>query len=169
MGDDACARLLSRVSRRGTRPPPRDVTTHRRRQSFVRTDGDGSTRVRRRQVARGAVELAARREIAAGDPVTLDYGALTNDHFLLDYGFVPTTESGDGNPHDVAALRWDLGLLDAAREVAGLAAAPFGSRGVVGGGGDVVAGRAVRAVAGGRASSIGPGRDLRERLARNFS
>ena len=78
-------------------------------------------------VARGAVELAARREIAAGDPVTLDYGALTNDHFLLDYGFVPTTESGDGNPHDVAALRWDLGLLDAAREVAGLAAAPFGA------------------------------------------
>ena len=59
--------------------------------------------------------------------MTLDYGALTNDHFLLDYGFVPTTESGDGNPHDVAALRWDLGLLDAAREVAGLAAAPFGA------------------------------------------
>ena len=108
-------------------------------------------------VARGAVELAARREIAAGDPVTLDYGALTNDHFLLDYGFVPTTESGNGNPHDVAALRWDLGLLDAAREVAGLAAAPFGAAAVVGVGVDVVAGRAVRAVAGGRASSIGPG------------
>jgi hypothetical protein len=78
-------------------------------------------------VARGAVELAARRDVAAGEPVTLDYGALTNDHFLLDYGFVPTTESGGGNPHDVAALRWDLGLLDAAREVAGLAAAPFGA------------------------------------------
>lgn len=78
-------------------------------------------------VGRGAVELAARRDVAAGEPVTLDYGALTNDHFLLDYGFVPTTESGGGNPHDVAALRWDLGLLDAAREVAGLAAAPFGA------------------------------------------
>ena len=78
-------------------------------------------------VGRGAVELAARRDVSAGEPVTLDYGALTNDHFLLDYGFVPTTESGGGNPHDVAALRWDLGLLDAAREVAGLAAAPFGA------------------------------------------
>jgi len=47
MGDGV--RVFSRVSRRGTRPPPRDVTTHRRRQSFVRTDGDGSTRVRRRR------------------------------------------------------------------------------------------------------------------------
>ena len=120
-------------------------------------------------VARGAVELAARREIAAGDPVTLDYGALTNDHFLLDYAFVPTTESGDGNPHDVAALRWDLGLLDAAREVAGLAAAPFGAA--------AAASSAATRRRGTRRSRRGrrtrfvdwAWRDLRERLARNFS
>ena len=120
-------------------------------------------------VDRGAVELAARREIAAGDPVTLDYGALTNDHFLLDYGFVPTTESGDGNPHDVAALRWDLGLLDAAREVAGLAAAPFGAAASSVGGSAI--GSETRRSRRGRRTRFGDWawRDLRERLARNFS
>ena len=107
-------------------------------------------------VARGAVELAARREIAAGDPVTLDYGALTNDHFLLDYGFVPTTESGNGNPHDVAASVGPR-VTRRGEGSGGARGRAVRSRAAVGGGGDVVAGRAVRAVAGGRASSIGPG------------
>jgi histone-lysine N-methyltransferase SETD3 len=82
--------------------------------------------------------------LRAGDAVTLCYGALNNDAFLLDYGFVPRGgvlgEGEDGtstvatfrddaidlNPHDSAGLRWDLGLLEAAREVAGLSATPFG-------------------------------------------
>ena len=40
------------------------------------------------------------------------------------YGFVPA----GGNPHDTAGLRWDIGLLEGAREVAGLSAVPFGRK-----------------------------------------
>jgi histone-lysine N-methyltransferase SETD3 len=89
--------------------------------------------------------MVATRDVRAGEAVTLNYGALTNDEFLLDYGFLPEavlpsydssgghSESDSGtsipplaNPHDVARLRWDLGALHAAREVAGLSAVPFG-------------------------------------------
>ena len=41
---------------------------------------------------------------------------------LQDYGFIIP-----GNPHDTAGLQFTSGLLDFAREVAGLSGAPFGS------------------------------------------
>lgn len=81
----------------------------------------------------GAIEMVAARRVKAGEEITLNYGNLTNDAFLLDYGFVPSSSSSDGggggggNPHDTAGLRWDIGLLEAAREVAGLSAVPFGA------------------------------------------
>jgi len=84
----------------------------------------------------GAIEMVAARSLKAGEGVSLNYGDMTNDAFLLDYGFIPSgsEEDGDvdargntrGNPHDAAGLRWDIGLLEAAREVAGLSAVPFG-------------------------------------------
>ena len=69
----------------------------------------------------GAIEMVASRPLRAGDEVTLNYGNLSNDHFLLDYGFVPQGI----NKHDTASLRWDVSYLEAAREVAGLAQVPF--------------------------------------------
>ena len=69
----------------------------------------------------GTIEMVACRPIRAGDEVTLNYGNLSNDYFLLDYGFVPQGTNG----HDNASLRWDVSYLEAAREVAGLAQVPF--------------------------------------------
>ena len=77
----------------------------------------------------GAIEMAATKSLKTGDEVSLNYGNLTNDAFLLDYGFVPLESAGanGGNPYDAAGLRWDVGLLEAAREIAGLSAVPFGA------------------------------------------
>lgn len=61
----------------------------------------------------GALELVARRDIQLGEEVTFCYGKeLSNDDFLLDYGFVP-----ESNPHDDTLLAWANGvMLDSARE-----------------------------------------------------
>jgi len=68
-----------------------------------------------------AVALVAKQRIAAGTPVLISYGPLSNDFLLLDYGFV-----GRNNPHDTCALRFSSGLLEIAREVAGLGHIPLG-------------------------------------------
>ena len=70
-----------------------------------------------RGTAGGAIELVALRAIAAGEEVSYCYGArLSNDDFLLDYGFVPTD-----NAHDDCSLAWDQSgaLLQSACDVAG--------------------------------------------------
>ena len=55
-----------------------------------------------RVAAGGAVELVALRDVARGDALTRCYGdRLSNDDFLLDFGFVPPA-----NAHDGAALAW---------------------------------------------------------------
>ena len=60
-----------------------------------------------RRLQSGAVEMRARHPVAAGQPLLLSYGDLSNDFLLLDYGFLV-----DGNPHDSVQLRFDLGLLE---------------------------------------------------------
>jgi histone-lysine N-methyltransferase SETD3 len=51
--------------------------------------------------------LCAQTQIAAGEPLLLSYGPLSNDFLLMDYGFVIP-----GNPHDRVALRFDMNLLN---------------------------------------------------------
>jgi histone-lysine N-methyltransferase SETD3 len=46
---------------------------------------------------------------------------LSNDELLLDYGFIVKD-----NPFDCVKLRWDLKLIELAREIGGLTAAPMG-------------------------------------------
>jgi hypothetical protein len=58
----------------------------------------------------GALALVAARDLAAGEPIRISYGALPNDFLLLDYGFVE-----EGNPHDDVALRFDPAMLRAGR------------------------------------------------------
>jgi hypothetical protein len=70
----------------------------------------------------GAMELRALVPLPPGEPLLLSYGPLSNDFLLMDYGFIVP-----GNPHDRAALRFSAGLIDFAREVAGLGALPFGA------------------------------------------
>lgn len=45
-------------------------------------------------------------QIAAGEPLLLSYGPLSNDFLLMDYGFLCP-----GNPHDRVTLRFDVDLL----------------------------------------------------------
>lgn len=66
--------------------------------------------------------LKALQPLAAGTPLLLSYGALSNDYLFMDYGFIIP-----GNAHDRTGLHFTAGLLDIAREVAGLSGAPFGS------------------------------------------
>jgi hypothetical protein len=54
----------------------------------------------------GAVGLAVKRDVAAGEALLLSYGPLSNDFLLLDYGFLVP-----GSPHDTVTLRFDVGLL----------------------------------------------------------
>lgn len=70
----------------------------------------------------GSVCLQALTPLSPGEPLLMSYGALPNDFLLMDYGFIIP-----GNPNDRAALHFTAGLLDFAREVAGLSGAPFGS------------------------------------------
>ncbi|MQL92182.1 hypothetical protein Taro_024806 [Colocasia esculenta] len=55
-------------------------------------------------------------------PITLNYGCLSNDLFLLDYGFVMSP-----NPYDHVELKYDAILLDAASVAMGAAASSFSS------------------------------------------
>ncbi|KAK9091472.1 hypothetical protein Sjap_024649 [Stephania japonica] len=66
--------------------------------------------------------VVAEKQINQNDSITLNYGCLSNDFFLLDYGFVITS-----NPFDCIELRYDGGLLDAASMAAGISSPNFSS------------------------------------------
>ena len=70
----------------------------------------------------GGVELVTTRDLRPGEPIELSYGNLSNDDLLLDYGFIV-----EDNPHDTVKLRWDLKLIELAREIGGLGTAPVGA------------------------------------------
>lgn len=52
----------------------------------------------------------------------LNYGSLSNDSFLLDYGFVVVS-----NPYDTIEIKYDEQLLNAASMAAGVAYGKFSS------------------------------------------
>lgn len=54
-------------------------------------------------------------EIKQDDPILLNYGLLSNDFFLLDYGFVLVS-----NPYDYIELKYDVAFLEAASMAAGI-------------------------------------------------
>ncbi|PKA61438.1 [Fructose-bisphosphate aldolase]-lysine N-methyltransferase, chloroplastic [Apostasia shenzhenica] len=66
--------------------------------------------------------VVAEKEIEQDNPITLNYGFLSNDLFLLDYGFVIPS-----NPYDYVELKYDATLLDAAGMAAGLSSPSFSS------------------------------------------
>ncbi|CAA7395689.1 unnamed protein product [Spirodela intermedia] len=66
--------------------------------------------------------VVSKTSIETDVPVTLNYGCLTNDFFLLDYGFVISS-----NPHDHVELKYDGVLLDAAAIAAGVPSPSFSS------------------------------------------
>ncbi|KAF6150820.1 hypothetical protein GIB67_020903 [Kingdonia uniflora] len=68
------------------------------------------------------VTVIAETHIKQNDPVLLNYGCLSNDFFLLDYGFVIPS-----NPYDSIELRYDGALLDAASMAAGIQSPNFSS------------------------------------------
>lgn len=67
-------------------------------------------------------QVVAKKEIEQNTPVTLNYGCLSNDLFMLDYGFVVPS-----NPYDQVELRYDDSLLDAASMAAGVSSPSFSS------------------------------------------
>lgn len=69
--------------------------------------GSPNCRVRPRGGTEGGVQLEALRSLQAGEPLTINYGDLPNDFFLLDYGFVVPD-----NPHDYIELRYDSAMLE---------------------------------------------------------
>lgn len=66
--------------------------------------------------------MTSKTSIETDAPVTLNYGSLTNDLFLLDYGFVISS-----NPHDHVELKYDGVLLDAAAIATGASSPSFSS------------------------------------------
>ncbi|MCD7446560.1 hypothetical protein HAX54_010752 [Datura stramonium] len=68
------------------------------------------------------VKVVAGREIKQNDPLLLNYGCLSSDLFLLDYGFVIPA-----NPYDCIELKYDAALLDAASMAAGVSSPNFSS------------------------------------------
>ena len=62
----------------------------------------------------------AEAEIKQNDHLALNYGCLNNDLFLLDYGFVVSS-----NPYDCIELRYDGALLDAVSMAAGVSSPCF--------------------------------------------
>ena len=69
-----------------------------------------------------ANQVVAETQVKENDPLLLNYGCLSNDFFLLDYGFVV-----ESNPYDTIELKYDEGLLDAASMAAGVASPKFSS------------------------------------------
>ncbi|XP_078160618.1 uncharacterized protein LOC144556019 isoform X1 [Carex rostrata] len=69
-----------------------------------------------------SVKVVAKKEIEQNTPVTLNYGCLSNDLFMLDYGFVVPS-----NPYDQVELRYDDSLLDATSMAAGVSSPSFSS------------------------------------------
>lgn len=68
------------------------------------------------------IKVVADREIKQNDPLLLNYGCLSNDFFLLDYGFVIPS-----NPYDNIELKYDGALMDAASMAAGISSPNFSS------------------------------------------
>ncbi|XP_054825106.1 uncharacterized protein LOC129322761 [Prosopis cineraria] len=66
------------------------------------------------------VKVVADTEIKQDDPLLLNYGFLSNDLFLLDYGFVIPS-----NPYDCIELKYDGAFLDAASMAAGVSSPNF--------------------------------------------
>lgn len=60
-------------------------------------------------------QVVAQQDLERGDALVLNYGPLSNDILLLDYGFVIPN-----NPYDRVELRFELQLLEAACFAAGL-------------------------------------------------
>lgn len=61
----------------------------------------------------GTLAMVTTREVAAGEPILISYGALPNDFLLLDYGFIIPD-----NPYDTVQLRFDRNLVEASKAVA---------------------------------------------------
>lgn len=61
-------------------------------------------------------------DIEHSDPLLLNYGGLSNDLFLLDYGFVIPS-----NAYDLVELKYDGALMDAASMAAGVSSTNFSS------------------------------------------
>ncbi|KAL8241802.1 hypothetical protein R6Q59_012104 [Mikania micrantha] len=68
------------------------------------------------------VKVVAGMNIKERSHMTLNYGCLNNDLFLLDYGFVVPS-----NPYDCIELKYDGGLFDAASMAAGVSNPNFSS------------------------------------------
>ncbi|XP_020584435.1 histone-lysine N-methyltransferase setd3 isoform X2 [Phalaenopsis equestris] len=68
------------------------------------------------------VKVVAETHIDQDSPILLNYGYLSNDLFLLDYGFVIPS-----NPFDHVELKYDGTLLEAAAMAAGLSSPRFSS------------------------------------------
>lgn len=68
------------------------------------------------------LKVVAEKQISRDDPLLLNYGCLSNDFFLLDYGFVIAA-----NPYDCVELKYDPALLDAASMAAGISSPNFSS------------------------------------------
>uniref|UniRef100_A0ACD5Z548 Uncharacterized protein n=1 Tax=Avena sativa TaxID=4498 RepID=A0ACD5Z548_AVESA len=67
-----------------------------------------------------SVKVVAETQIDQNAAVTLNYGCYPNDFYLLDYGFVVTS-----NPYDQVELSYDGNLLDAASMAAGVTSPNF--------------------------------------------
>ncbi|URE43760.1 Rubisco LSMT substrate-binding [Musa troglodytarum] len=67
-----------------------------------------------------SIKVVADMQIKQDTHVLLNYGSLSNDFFLLDYGFVIPS-----NPHDHVELKYDEALLDAASLAAGVSSSSF--------------------------------------------
>ncbi|XWS34440.1 hypothetical protein CRYUN_Cryun21dG0038800 [Craigia yunnanensis] len=68
------------------------------------------------------IKVVAERDIKQNDPLLLNYGCLSNDFFLLDYGFVIPS-----NPYDYIELKYDGAFMDAASMAAGVSSPNFSS------------------------------------------
>ncbi|GAU12915.1 hypothetical protein TSUD_74020 [Trifolium subterraneum] len=77
---------------------------------IVQEQETGSTKMR----------VVAEKAIKQDDPLLLCYGGLSNDLFILDYGFVIHS-----NPYDCIELKYDGALLDAASMAAGVSSPNF--------------------------------------------
>ncbi|RZC58021.1 hypothetical protein C5167_005319 [Papaver somniferum] len=66
------------------------------------------------------VKVKAETDIRQNDPVVLNYGGLSNDFFLIDYGFVVPS-----NPYDTIELKYDGAFLDAASMAVGITSPNF--------------------------------------------
>lgn len=73
-------------------------------------------------ISYNSLQVVAEKEIRANDPLLLNYGCLSNDLFLLDYGFVIPS-----NQYDTIELKYDGALLDAASLAAGVSSPNFSS------------------------------------------